>query len=427
MKRILRMVAIWVAAVYLVSLVVIPGFQKDGQIIPPGTMESGQRVACIDDNVDALTWRLRMIESAKRSVTLVTFGFSLGESGQDLLASLYAAARRGVAVKLLLDGFHGKKTVTRSTQFQALAAHENVELRLYNPIDLLRPWKANYRMHDKFLIADGMYLLGGRNSNDLFLGDDTEHPNIDRDVFVAGSSVSALRDYFATLWEDPACRVVAGARDASAENAMQTRYAGRKVQAFAPGEVEKRTMAARGVALLWGQPHAGNKEPIVWNALRGYLQQGEDVLIQTPYIICGDRMYRDLKALTEQGKSVTVLTNAPETGANPFGCADYLNQKEAIAATGVTVWEYAGSRSLHAKTVLVDESLSIVGSFNLDMRSAYLDTETMLVIDCPQLNADLRRQMTALAEESVPREFAPGRRIQLGLLQMVAGFLRHLL
>ncbi len=44
--------------------------------------------------------------------------------------------------------------------------------KLYNPINLMTPWKINYRLHDKYLIVDGkQYLLGGRNTNDLFLGE----------------------------------------------------------------------------------------------------------------------------------------------------------------------------------------------------------------------------------------------------------------
>ena len=52
--------------------------------------------------------------------------------------------------------------------------------------------------------------------------------------------------------------------------------------------------------------------------------------------------------------------------------------------------EFLGGQSLHTKTVLVDDNISIVGSFNLDIRSAYLDTEMMLYIDCPELTAGLR-------------------------------------
>lgn len=57
----------------------------------------------------------------------------------------------------------------QSGHFRELTSHPNVEVRFYNNINLLTPWRANYRMHDKYLIADDFaYMLGGRNTGDLF-------------------------------------------------------------------------------------------------------------------------------------------------------------------------------------------------------------------------------------------------------------------
>ena len=58
-----------------------------------------------------------------------------------------------------------------NTAFKALCAHENIEARTYNPISLKNVYAINYRMHDKYMIIDDrMYILGGRNINDNFLG-----------------------------------------------------------------------------------------------------------------------------------------------------------------------------------------------------------------------------------------------------------------
>ena len=63
--------------------------------------------------------------------------------------------------------------------------YENVEVGVYNPVTPVNLFKVNYRMHDKYLIVDEkMYLLGGRNSNDIFLGDQTKGINEDRDILV---------------------------------------------------------------------------------------------------------------------------------------------------------------------------------------------------------------------------------------------------
>lgn len=94
-------------------------------------------------------------------------------------------------------------------EFQALAARENVEVGVYNPVTLTGLFKLNYRMHDKYLLIDDrLYLLGGRNSNDIFLGDKTSGINVDRDILVydtlegEGESLQELKTYFQKIWEE---------------------------------------------------------------------------------------------------------------------------------------------------------------------------------------------------------------------------------
>lgn len=78
-------------------------------------------------------------------------------------------------------------------------------------------------------------------------------------------------------------------------------------------------------------------------------------------------------------------------GANPWGCTDYLNQKN-IWETGARVYEFMGAHSCHTKAVLIDDRMSIVG-YNMDMRSTYQDTELMLAVDCPELNSIIQAEM----------------------------------
>lgn len=128
------------------------------------------------------------------------------------------------------------------------------------------------------------------------------------------------------------------------------------------------------------------------------MKQASDVQVQTPYIISSKKMYQDLKAVTDSGVSTEILINAVENGTNPFGCTDYLNQKKKIRDAGVHIYEYLGKQAQHTKTVLADDRISIVGSCNFDMRSVYLDTELMLVIDSPEINAQLRKQIGQMKE-----------------------------
>ncbi len=135
------------------------------------------------------------------------------------------------------------------------------------------------------------------------------------------------------------------------------------------------------------------------NTLTTLMQKGEqNIVLQTPYMICNQAMYNALKKVTDNVQ-VQVITNAPQSGANPWGCADYLNHRDDILETGVDICEWNGSFSMHTKTILIDDRISIIGSFNWDMRSAYLDTEMMLLIDCPALNAILRDEAQQMMYE----------------------------
>ncbi len=357
-----------------------------------------ERVKSIESADDALLWRLRLIESAEKEIVFSTFDLRADGSGQDMMAALYGAAQRGVQVRMIVDGLNGFLHLQNSGVLRALAAEENVEVRFYDPVDLLRPWKLNYRLHDKYLIADGdKYILGGRNTNDLFLGSYQEKQNIDRDVLVVsdggeGSSVTQLLTYFDSVWSQPENQTIKG-KASSQTDALQERYAALCAvyeKEFTAVDWEAETTVVARVSLLSGSPRAEAKAPELWDALVRLMEQGDDILLQTPYIICNNKMYDDLEQLAGS-RQVRVLTNAVENGANPSGCSDYLREKQNILSRGIDVYEVVCGQSLHTKTILIGNDLSIVGSFNADMRSAYLDTELMLVIESEEVNAALRQ------------------------------------
>ncbi|MDO4321274.1 MAG: phospholipase D family protein [Lachnospiraceae bacterium] len=427
-----------------------------------------ERVRSIDDNTEALLWRLRLIETAQERVVLTTFDLRDDNSGRDVMAALFHSAQRGVKVQVLVDGMNGVLRLTGSDCFRELSSQENVEIKLYNPITLLAPWKNNYRMHDKYVIADDFaYLLGGRNTDDLFLGSYVDSYNEDRDILVyeempgAGNSFIQLEEYFDQIWNLPCCKTykkMAAGPAYLEEHYQEVRK--KYPQAFAgtdSGEAESgtdggpdsdgfdweaATLETQGVELCTNPINPGNKHPVLWDRLVEEMKQEEDILIQTPYIICDKKMYQDLTELCADGARTEIIINAVESGTNPFGCTDYLNQKKKVRGTGVQTYEYLGNQALHTKTVLAGERISIVGSCNLDMRSIYLDTEMMLRIDSRELNAQLREQAETMkdrcrsvspegvvteGENYQAREQSAGKKIIYGILRAVIIPFRHLL
>ena len=452
-----------------------------------GTDQS-ERVLCIDDNSDALFWRLRVIESAQNELILSTFNFCDDNSGLDIMAALKGAADRGVQIKILVDGLYGFLALENSNHFQSLISLPAVEAKLYNPVKLSCAWTGNYRLHDKYLIADNsVYILGGRNIGDLFLGDYDENANIDRDVLVyeafpgqglqhssesnltiadtsdsaaaeihsvsaaadAPSSLTQLREYFDAIWNLTSNKTLSNKQSSRQTEkgilALDSHYESMRSifpEAFTEPDWTASTLPANKILLCTNPIEPENKVPTLWNSLCSFMAASENVIIQTPYVMLDKQMYSDLSAVAAKGTQVTLMTNAVETGANPWGCSDYQNQKNNILGTGVNICEYPGTQSVHTKTLLLDDNISVIGSYNMDMRSTYLDTEMMLIIDCPALNQMLKENTAGMAaisrlvhsdgtveygEYYVEPEYGIFKKGLYTVIRVVCPFIRHLL
>lgn len=406
-KIILRCFLIFVLLVVAVNLIEpsLPANLSEEQKEKVGKTEyeseemGSERILSVDDNQAALLWRLRMIEHAKESIIFATFDFREDDSGTDVMAALYSAAERGVKVQILLDDLNRLIQLGKSDLFRTLCVHENIEVRSYNTVELKNIFHENYRMHDKYLIIDDeMYLLGGRNTNDIFLGDTARWINIDREILVyetepgQGESFLALMDYFTEIWNescmkrlDPSmkkkrveeCSEILKSRNEAVcqEDATIRNYHNWIEDTYPANKI---TLINNGIA-------AAKKQPVMLYELEYIMKQGTDVVIQTPYVICDKNMYKVLSNVSSEA-DVKIILNAVERGSNPWGCTDYMNNKKNILKQGVTLYELMNEDAVHTKTILVDDNISIVGSYNWDARSTYLDTELMLVIDSRELN-----------------------------------------
>ena len=388
------------------------------------TVDRRASVRCLDDNTQALVYRLALIESAQRELIMTTFDMSDGESGQDLMAAMLQAADRGVRIRLMVDGINAWLKLEKSDLFGAFSTHPNIEIRFYNPIRLTKLWKLNYRMHDKYLIADDTaYILGGRNSNNLFLGAYRDTYNIDRDLYVLErteknasdvmqkkerNSLQDIKAYFEKIWVQPDQKIFRKKEtEKTKEGLALLREHYKELQtAYPEAFSETKTLLTQdlirvdSIQFLHNPLYADEKVPVVYQRICQEMEQGETILIQTPYIICDKDMYQDLSELCRAGKQIEIITNAVESGANPWGCTDYLNERKSILKTGAGVYACMAGQSLHTKTVLIDDETSIVGSYNLDLRSTYLDTELMLLVKSKELNKQLRDQAAVYQEKS---------------------------
>lgn len=377
---------------------------------------SPDRAMILETNQSALEERIRLIHMAKENIVLATFDLRQGESTSDILAMLYQKAEEGVHVQILVDGISGFIRMRGVPLFQAVAAHEKIDIKIYNELNPVLPWKAMGCMHDKYLIVDHMaYILGGRNTFDYFIGEyPTYGMSFDREALIYNgepqnmeSSIYELYDYFEEMWEFEECKdygegELSEDERGEMETFLRERYQHLMEQypgLFEPYDYNQCTSGTKGVTLLANEKHIYSKEPVVFYELTEIMKQAKErVILHTPYVVMDDEMKDKMTEVCEN-VPVTMMVNARENGDNLVASSDYTYHRQDVLNTGVSLLEYMGGTSYHGKSLVIDEEIAIIGSYNLDMRSTYVDTELMLAIRSEETAKELAGYMEKLHEE----------------------------
>ena len=405
--------------------------------------------ACLlDTEWSAAVERTRLSLAARKSIDVATF--ILGDEPFSLtsMAVLRDAARRGVTVRLLVDAQWNKLP----REIEAHLLESGVQMREYHPFRLWHPGWLTRRMHDKLLVVDGQALIaGGRNVESPYfgLGRQVKRPDyVDADVLVAGYVVDEARAYFDDVWVSSEVRPVRRSprSERAAREAEQTldKHFGWLQDRIAavrntPAAVEPTCSDVGAVRFMHDPPGKKGKAPGVADALVELLEDAqESVVIESPYLVPTKQFRASLLRAIERGTTVRILTNSLASTDNIWPQAAYVGERRWFVENGVELWEYYGSESLHAKTAVLDGSVAVVGSFNLDPRSQRLNTELALVIDNAAWAADLRATMDDHLEDSVQigRDGRPigfderypkascGKKFKLFMLRPIAPFIR---
>ena len=400
---------------------------KDGFSVKNFYNEDGysvDRADVVETSADALDVRLQMFEEARERIVLSTFDIRTGGSCTDIFSSLIAAADRGVKVQVFVDGMYGALHMKKEPLFYAAGMNPNIEIRFYNEPNLLMPWTANGRMHDKYiLIDDKLLLLGGRNTFDYFLGEYTDkNLSYDREVLIYNTAygtedskksvIDQVYDYFDGIWNSQYSRTVYNKKSfgkdkiTKAELELNAHYQQMKTDRHEifdnADELTGRTVPVNKVTFIHNPVHIYAKEPYVWYQMTELMKAArERVYLQTPYVAFSRDMYRDFKEVGKKDITFEMQINSVAVGDNFMASSDYIFNKDKILDTGVTVYEFQGEHSSHGKSALFDGDLSLIGSYNLDMRSTYVDTETVLVIHGEEFNHLLEGYIMDMHDQSL--------------------------
>lgn len=375
---------------------------------------SSDRATILEHNDDALKERIRAIEHAKEHIIMSTFDFRNDVSGKQMLSSLLKASYRGVDIQILIDGFNGRLRLENDPYFYALATRYNVDIKMYNPISFVQPYKLMSRMHDKYIIIDDdLYILGGRNTFDYFLGKSSSYQNYDRDILVynrhhENKSLNQIKSYFYKIWNQKESVDWKNKGFANihcvkkANNHLLKIYDQTKKDNnnwYKAIDYNKMTVETDNITLLSNPTSLYSKEPTVFYSLTQLIKNSKEAIIHTPYVIANEMMYDSFKDMCKDS-DVTLMTNSVLNNGNVFGAVDFALNKEKVLNTGLNVLEYNGGKSYHGKSIVIDDDISIIGSFNMDIKSVYQDSELMLVINSKEVNKELKENFKVYHQDS---------------------------
>lgn len=375
-----------------------------------------------------------LAEHAQKTLDLQYYIVRNDPSGRALMKKVVEAADRGVRVRLLLDDFN---TSGQDAKWLRFTGHPNIEVRLFNPFPAGRQStigkllgsltdfdRINQRMHNKMFVADNaLAVTGGRNLGDAYFLRDRKANFLDLDIIVAGPAVRRLSATFDAFWNNPLAYPVAALVDEPPPDAplpeiAQTAPPRKEEIAPIPDSEFGRELARRQLKLTWAgatliadKPSKieSNGDPAAHETIaddvEGLIRSARsEVILISPYFVPGDRGVAIAKQLLERGVKFRVLTNSLATTDAPAVHVGYARYRKRLLEAGVELHELrrhvdapradigsfgSSQASLHAKVVVIDRRVALVGSMNMDPRSEKLNSEMGVVIRSPEISAQL--------------------------------------
>ena len=386
-----------------------------------------------------------MTEHSARTVDIQYFIFSMDNVGLIALDYLIQAADRGVQIRMLVDDIMLDVALE---DVALLNAHPNIAIRIYNPTEGKGPLHKlahiagdfkgfNQRMHNKAFVVDGrVAITGGRNVADEYFDYDQAYNFRDRDVLLVGAGVADVQATFDAFWEHPLAADI-GAADVSADAGAARALCGR-IHAYAcdpenfwpeikalidsvPDAIPRIIEAGQlhrleSMAFVSDAPgkntddgfHGGGVSTEVLTALVDSARTS--LTIQSPYLILTEEGLALFANAVARGVEVRILTNSLCSTDNLEAFNGYQRIRADLLAAGVSVFEYRPDAAirrqlitaekqaqldylpvfgLHAKSMVVDHETVVIGTFNMDPRSANLNTECAAIMRAPAMAAQV--------------------------------------
>ncbi len=390
-------------------------------------------VRLLPTGTDALQARIALARAATKTLDMQYYIANEDNTGKLLLGAALYAADRGVRVRMLVDDLNFKDI---DQIMAALNSHDKIEIRVFNPYgsaqrsfsERTQNFFTNLshftrRMHNKAMIADNQIaIVGGRNLGDEYFSASPTLQFRDLDVFAAGPVTQEISASFDDYWNSSLAYPLRALNKQKfdARELDKTRDDLRKHWREQADPLNAKPLNATPLAqqiareemgLVWAptefrvdspskieHPSDDYKSPPMERLVALLKDAQSEFLILSPYFVPHDAGVKALAGLTKRRVRVAVLTNSLAATDAVAVQAGYAPYRIPMLQSGVELYEFKpiqvegesspraglfGSQSrasLHAKAYVIDRSILVIGSMNLDPRSAKLNTELALVI-----------------------------------------------
>jgi putative cardiolipin synthase len=415
--------------------------------VAPHQGQSGFRL--LSDSAEAFNARAELIRNAQSSLDLQYYIVHDGISTRILVSELLDAADRGVRVRILLDD-------TTSDDLDriiaTLAAHPQIQIRVFNPLHLGRSTvvtrtmgrlfnlsQQHRRMHNKLWVVDNsVAIVGGRNLGDEYFDAEPNKNFTDIDMLSVGPVAEQLGHSFDQYWNSalstpieqflstrPTPRDLKNTRTRLDESLEETRLQNHALYQQLMTYTTHPRLHVWRQELIW----AWNKA--LWDAPSKVLSKGEppahlllttqlapelngvtkELIMVSAYMVPGQPGVVYLTHRADTGVSIRLLTNSLEATDVPAAHGAYAPYRKTLLEHGVQLYElrrqsgdngdsgprlfHSGSAdssdsSLHSKAMIFDQQKAFIGSFNFDSRSLLWNTEVGVLVDNPELAGRVR-------------------------------------
>lgn len=334
----------------------LPNFLKEMEELCIGGLSGGNKVELIVDGDDCFNQFTNAIKQAKKSINLETYIFASDEVGWKIAELLVEKSKEGIEVNVIYDAVGSIKT---TSQLFTHLKKNGVEVLEYHPLIPWRKyWNITFRDHRKILVIDGQIaFVGGINISNHSAGDSFNGGNWrDTHLRIEGPAVRDIQFFFLENWY-------------------------RNGGAILDNQLHFTDISTEGKLLLMVLCTKSRRKikPINESYLSAIKHARHSIYITNAYFIPDAKIYRALVHAAERGVDVKLILPGKTDVPVVKYASRYLYKR--YLKHGIKVFEYK-KNILHAKTALIDDIWTTVGSSNIDRISFKKNLElNVLILD----------------------------------------------